>query len=65
MTARHNNMYLEIYGTRTPRYDTRPSHRAHAVAAALAGAVVMLLVLAPDTVTWVKEVAADMLARLP
>lgn len=65
MTARHNNMCLEIYGTRTPRFDARPPHRHHGAAVTLAGAVVALLVLAPDTVTWLAELGADMLARLP
>ena len=64
MTARHN-MYLEIYGTRTPRYAERPSHRAHGVAVALAGAVVALLVVAPDTATWLSELVVNALAGLP
>ncbi len=64
MTARHNNMYREIYGTRTPRYDA-PPHRHHGAAVALTGAAVALLALAPDRVAWLTELGADLLARLP
>lgn len=65
MTARHNNRYLEIYGSRTPRYDARPSHRLSGAAAALVGAGVALLWMAPDTVTRLTGLGADLLARLP
>jgi len=57
-------MYLEIYGTRTPRYEGRPSRRLYGAAVALTGTVVALLVLAPDRVNWLTQLIVDALARL-
>ena len=59
------NMYLETYGTRTPRYGARPTHRLSAAVATLTVAGVALLVVAPDVVTRLSGLAADALARLP
>ncbi len=70
MTARHDNYppndtYLEIYRTRTPQYERRPSRRLYGVAVALTGTAVAMLVLAPDRINWLTQLVVDTLARLP
>ena len=50
MTARRNT-YLEIYATRTPRYDDRPAGRLPGAVVVLTVAVLTLLVMAPEVVS--------------
>lgn len=63
MSARRTT-YLGIYTTQTPRYVDRPASRLPGAALALAVAGVALLVVAPETFTWLTELVASVLARL-